>query len=253
MHRFMTAVFVGGFLLFSGALAAAQEGCPKNSLPISPDDLQTAPTCAAAHALHLFCNYGATGDRGLTTIVVGKCEAVFLKKLTPDQKRHYNARVKDCGVKAERAYRNDGGTMALAEGAFCEEKAAADFARDVTNAASPPTVKASFDCRKAETLLELAICSSDKTGAADIELSKAYRAASQPAAPDVRQMLKESELGWLDYAVSACLEISSMNEKQKTCVQKVFAERAALIPRCMAKAGDDRAKCLNGYKDDAGK
>jgi uncharacterized protein len=223
-------------------------------MPISEDDLQAAPDCAKAHALHLFCGYGATGDRSLTTIVVEKCETVFLKKLTRGQKRTYIAKASACGEKARRSYNSgEGGTMALSEGAFCEEGVAASFARDAINAANPPAVKASFDCAKAETLLELAICSSDKTGAADIDLSGAYRAASRAAAPDVRQVLKESELGWLDYVVNICLEIAPMNEKQRSCVIKAFADRRALLPQCMAKASDERAKCLNAYKDDAAK
>src|SRR5689334_10567167 len=107
MQRFVMAALALGFVVLGGA-AIAQDACPKNSMPISEDDLQTAPDCAKAHALHLFCGYGATGDRGLTSIVVEKCEAVFLKKLTPDQKRTYTAKVKACGDKARRAYNNDG-------------------------------------------------------------------------------------------------------------------------------------------------
>ena len=250
MVRLVVATIAIGLYCFGGS-AYAQESCPKNSLPISLEDLQAAPTCAAAHALHLYCNYGATGDRGLTSIVVEKCEAVFLKKLTPDQKRSYSAKVKACSDKADRAYRNDGGTMALAEGAFCEEAVAANFARDALNAAKPMSVKASFDCRKAEALLELAICSSDATGAADIELSKVYRVASQAAAPDVRKVLTESERGCLDHVVSACLEVQPADGKQKACVRKAFAERTALIPQCMTKVGDERAKCLNAYAADS--
>ena len=113
------------------------------------------------------------------------------------------------------------------------------------------SVKASFDCRKAEALLELAICSSDATGAADIELSKVYRVASQAAAPDVRKVLTESERGWLDHVVSACLEVQPADGKQKACVRKAFAERTALIPQCMTKVGDERAKCLNAYAADS--
>lgn len=235
------------FLACGSAFAEENEKCPKGTAPIFEEDLQAAPSCAAAHALHDFCSWGSTGDRGLAQVVIEKCEKIFLSKLKPAQKRDYTAKVKRCEDKADRAYRNGGGTADLSEGAMCEEGVAASFARDVTNAANPPTVKASFDCRKAQTLLELAICSSDSVGAADIELSGAYRKASQAAAPDARKVLVESEKGWLDHVTSACLSMPPADSAAQSCVQKEFAARAELIPQCMAKSAGANAACLNTY------
>ena len=249
MPRLMALALIaaGIFLLGSSAFAEESEKCPKGTAPIFEEDLQAAPSCAAAHAVHAFCGWGSSGDRGLANVVIDKCEKIFLSKLKPAQKRDYDAKVKRCEDKAERAYRNGGGTADLSEGAMCEEDAAASYARDVTNAANPPTVKTSFDCRKAQTLLELAICSSDSVGAADVDLSKIYRKVSQAATPDAKKALVESQRGWLDHVITACLSMPPADAAAQSCVQKEFAARAGLIPQCMAKPADARAACLNNY------
>ena len=250
--RTVALIAVGVCLLSNSVFAEENEKCPKGTAPIFEEDLQAAPSCAAAHAVHSFCGWGSTGDRGLAGVVIEKCEKIFLGKLKPPQKRDYDAKVKRCEDKADRAYRNGGGTADLSEGAMCEEDVAASYARDVTNAANPPTVKASFDCRKAQTLLELAICSNDGVGAADIDLSKVYRNASQAATPDARKVLVESERGWLDHVTAACLSMPPADAAAQSCVQNEFKGRADLIAQCMTKPTDARAACLNNYAEAPG-
>ena len=43
----------------------------------------------AAHKLHDACAWGSSGDARLSGAVIEKCEAVFLGRLTPAQKRNY--------------------------------------------------------------------------------------------------------------------------------------------------------------------
>ncbi len=249
MPRLMTLALIaaGLFLLGSSAFAEESEKCPKGTAPIFEEDLQAAPDCAAAHAVHAFCGWGSSGDRGLAQVVIDKCEKIFLSKLKPPQKREYDSKMQRCEDKAERAYRNGGGTADLSEGAMCEEDISASYARDVTNAANPPSVKASFDCRKAQTVLELAICSSDSIGAADIDLSKVYRKVSQAATPDAKKVLVESQRGWLDHVITACLSMPPADAASQSCVQNEFKGRTDLIAQCVAKPADARAACLNSY------
>ena len=150
------------------------------------------------------------GDRAATLALSGavieKCEAVFLSRLTPAQKRNYEARQQRCSDK----YAREDGSLAIAEAALCAEAIAVSFARNAAAAGRIPAaplapVKASFDCGKARTKLEQLICSSDVIGAEDIDLSAAYRKAFNSAAPDARKALVASESGWLSYVAKSCI------------------------------------------------
>ena len=123
--------------------------------------------------------------RALSGAVIEKCEAVFLGRLTPAQKRNYEARQQRCSDK----YAREDGSLAVAEAALCTEAIAVSFARNAAAAGRIPAaplapVKASFDCGKARTKLEQLICSSDVIGGEDIDLSETYRKAFNSAAPD---------------------------------------------------------------------
>ena len=115
------------------------------------------------------------GDRAATSALSGavieKCEALFLSRLTPAQKRNYEARQQRCSDK----YAREDGSLAVAEAALCAEAIAVSFARNAAAAGRIPAaplapVKASFDCDKARTKLEHLICSSDVIGGEDIDL-----------------------------------------------------------------------------------
>lgn len=49
-----------------------------------------APTCDRALKVAEFCAYGATGDTGLTNIVMEKCEADFSAKMSKAQRQSYD-------------------------------------------------------------------------------------------------------------------------------------------------------------------
>jgi hypothetical protein len=67
------------------------------------DAVRKAPTCNEALKVAESCAYGATGDVGLTTIVMEKCQAVFLTKLSKSRRRTYDRAIKHCGDK----YKNE--------------------------------------------------------------------------------------------------------------------------------------------------
>jgi len=87
---------------------------------------EDAPSCNEALKVAEACAYGATGDTGLTNIVIEKCEADFLAKLSKAQRKTYHAEVKRCDAKA-RGGRE--GTMYISAAAFCRAIVAQRTAR----------------------------------------------------------------------------------------------------------------------------
>ena len=127
--------------------AFAEAKCPAGNAPIFEEDVRATASCEAAHKLHDACGWGSSGDVALSGAVIEKCEAVFLSRLTPTQKRNYEARQQRCSDKFAR----EDGSLAVAEAALCTEAIAVSFARNAAAAGRIPAaplapVKASFDC-----------------------------------------------------------------------------------------------------------
>jgi hypothetical protein len=226
----------------------AEAKCPAGDAPIFAEDLRAAPNCEAAHKRHDACSWGSSGDVALSGVVIEKCEAVFLGRLTPAQKRNYEARQQRCSDK----YAREDGSMAVAEAALCAEAVAVSFARNAAaagriSAAPLVPVKASFDCGRARTELELLICSSDVIGDEDIDLSAAYQKALGSSAPDARKVLVASESGWLSYVAKSCIGAASSAYDSKSCAEQAFSDRTDQLKRCMSKSGDEEKACLNAY------
>jgi uncharacterized protein YecT (DUF1311 family) len=229
--------------------AFAEAKCPAGDAPIFEEDVRATASCEAAHKLHDACGWGSSGDVALSGAVIEKCEAVFLSRLTPAQKRNYEARQQRCSDKFAR----EDGSLAVAEAALCTEAIAVSFARNAAVAGripAPPLapVKASFDCDKARTKLELLICSSDFIGDADIDLSAIYRKAFNSAAPDARAALVASENGWLSYVAQSCIGAAASAYDSKSCAEQAFSDRTDQLKRCMSKSGDEAKACLNAYE-----
>ena len=174
----MSKLMLASMLVLGWALvprpAVAEAKCPAGNTPIFEEDLRATASCEAAHKLHDACAWGSSGDVALSGAVIEKCEAVFLSRLTPAQRRNYQARQQRCSEK----YAREDGSLAVAEAALCAEAIAVSFASNAAAAGRIPAaplapVKASFDCGKARTKLEQLICSSDVTGGEDIDLSAA--------------------------------------------------------------------------------
>ena len=87
--------------------------------------VQDAPSCDKALDLFRACSLGASGDVALGAIVVEKCEAGFLNRLTKDQRRTYDREQKGCQNK----YRRESGTMYRSFEAFCGAGLARNYAR----------------------------------------------------------------------------------------------------------------------------
>lgn len=67
-----------------------------------------------------------------------------------------------------------------------------------------PAFAASFDCGKAETAFERAICGDDELSRADEDLAAAYATSLDGLSPDGRETARAGQRRWLDYARSAC-------------------------------------------------
>jgi hypothetical protein len=88
------------------------------------DAVRKAPSCNKALKVAESCAYGATGDTGLTNIVIEKCQAGFLTKLGKAQRQAYDRAIKYCDDK----YKNESGTMYRSFSAFCRAILARDTA-----------------------------------------------------------------------------------------------------------------------------
>jgi hypothetical protein len=248
MSKFPVALLLVLGWAFVPRPAFAEAKCPAGNAPIFEEDLRATLSCEAAHKLHDACVWGSSGDVALSGTVIEKCEAVFFGRLTPAQKRNYQARQQRCSEK----YAREDGTLAIAEASLCAEAIAVSFARNTAAAGRIPAaplapVRASFDCARARTKLELLICSSEIIGGEDIDLSAAYREAFNSAAPDARAALVASENGWLSYVAKSCIGAAIGDYDSKSCAEQAFADRADQLKRCLSKSGDEEKACLNAY------
>jgi uncharacterized protein len=64
---------------------------------------------------------------------------------------------------------------------------------------------ASFDCTKAKTLQEKAICTNPKLSAADDELAAAYRTALAAATPEKKEAVRNEQRAWLHATADHCV------------------------------------------------
>ncbi len=113
--------------------AAARE-CPTQDLgwEAREDAVRKAATCKEALAVAESCVFGASGDTGLTEIVMEKCAADFSGKMSKAQRQAYDAGIKRCDDK----YRRKDGTIYRSMDAFCRATLARDTATKFAKA--PP-------------------------------------------------------------------------------------------------------------------
>jgi hypothetical protein len=110
-------------VLLLGVAAMAQD-CPTEGSGWEgrEDAVRKAPTCNEALKVAESCAYGASGDTGLTNIVLEKCEAGFSGRMSKAQRQSYHRGIQRC----DEEYRRQEGTMYRSMAAFCR----ATFARD---------------------------------------------------------------------------------------------------------------------------
>jgi hypothetical protein len=105
---------------------AAAKDCPTQefSHEAREEVVRKAASCKDSLEVMEACAYGASGDTGLGEIVMEKCEADFLTKLSKAQRQTYDRGIKRCDDK----YKNQSGTMYRSFSAFCRATLARDSA-----------------------------------------------------------------------------------------------------------------------------
>jgi hypothetical protein len=127
--RLLSAVWVLAVLTVP---AAAAEECPA-AFDERVALLEHASSCEKSLALFQGCSYAASGDVGLSQIVVKKCEADFLTKLSKSQRQGYDRQQKRCA----RKYQDQSGTLYRSFEAFCSAILAKDYSRRFAKGSKP--------------------------------------------------------------------------------------------------------------------
>jgi uncharacterized protein YecT (DUF1311 family) len=201
--------------------------------------LKQATTCKAALAKFEDCRWGTSIDGYFASIVIPKCEQTFINSYSPEQKLRYEQEIRLCGYE----YKRQQGTLYVSEAATCAAETAAKFAARPA-LANEPMPRASFNCSRAHSPLELAICSDPQLGQADIVLSRAYRPLYNYEKPAQRAALARNELQWLRSLTDKChLSTGPASEAVRACLREQFELRFTAIDEC-AIGGDDAVSCL---------
>lgn len=98
-----------------------------------------------------------------------------------------------------------------------------------------PAAAASFDCAKAATPFEHAICDDPTLSAADDRLTKTYQTAIGGLSPAALEQLRADQRGWLTHARRACtrdarpLTSGLYDERGVSCLVDLFVSRARVL------------------------
>jgi hypothetical protein len=140
-----------GAALLSGLIVAllgiacpslgAELECPTNNLDKIEALLRDAPTCRESYEWLTACAAGASSDAVTAKVTTDRCEALFLDKLKPADKRAYMQRRNRC----DRQYGGRSGSEYLSLNVICYAEVARDFARrlgpDAERPPAPPKRK----------------------------------------------------------------------------------------------------------------
>ena len=83
---------------------------------------------------------------------------------------------------------------------------------------------ASFDCTKAKTAQEKAICGTPALSAADDQMAAAYRAWLAAAPPDWAAGIRENQIVWLRFRDASC-PAADANNSIATCLSNIYKDR----------------------------
>jgi hypothetical protein len=114
-------------------VAAAPAECPTLDGAERLELLTHASTCDRSLKLFELCSYGASGDVGLSAVVIEKCEGDFLAKLRASQRLTYEREQQRCAHK----YEKEEGTMYVSFAAFCAADLAKSYAHRFSKGVKP--------------------------------------------------------------------------------------------------------------------
>lgn len=108
----------------------------------------------------------------------------------------------------------------------------------------PVAHAASFDCNKAGTSFEKAICASPDLSKADETLAKAYATALGGLSTEAAATVKATQHNWLDYAARVCSDDAepikgAYSDDQTQCLLSTFKDRLRAL---------EASRMLGGYR-----
>jgi hypothetical protein len=226
----------------------AQDNCPHgdNAGEALADELSHAKSCSVAADKLNDCRWGSSADANFAPIVVHTCEKEFLRKLSGQAKSNYTEELQLCAYE----YARQRGSLSISEAAMCEVYVAAEIAKNPASAIKS-LPRASFDCKKAQAPLEVAICSDIKLGRADVVLGRVYSGTVKSLTGATRQAFIESEKHWLKSIPEKCkLSVPSISQGALECVRNEFELRFSAIDECGVVGGDEIVQCLEDTSED---
>lgn len=108
---------------------------------------------------------------------------------------------------------------------------------------SAPALGASFDCSKAATPFERAICDMPELSAADELLAKAFATATGGLTKESVVAMRADQRNWLDYAQAVCtddakpLTTGSYDDTAGACIAEKFRSRSATLEQSRMLGG----------------
>lgn len=204
--------------------------------------LEHAKSCKEAVSLFNDCRWGSSADSAFGATTVARCEKEFYKKLTTAQQNNYADGMQLCAYE----YARQLGTISISEAASCQVDLAASIAAD-PHVADKPIPRASFDCERAQSPLEKAICADVSLGRADVVLGRVYvRDLKFLKGPDHSTFI-ENEKKWLKEVPRQCgLSDEPPSRKTLNCLRNAFEIRFSSLDGCL---DDEPSACLSPDSD----
>lgn len=120
------------------------------------------------------------------------------------------------------------------------------FVLSMMSVATPAAVQAaSFDCSKATTPFERAICDFPELSAADDRLAKTFATAMGGLTPNGATLLRNDQRVWLDFAQRACttdakpMTTGRYDEMGSRCLRSIFGGRSIAL---------EQSRMLDGHR-----
>ena len=121
-------VALAALVAFTWPLPAAE--CPVAGAEATSDAIEQAPSCPKAAEIYRLCTWGSSMDIQFADVAIRKCEADFLAKLAPQQRRAYDRAKTRCG----RKYARESGTLYRSFEASCSVELAKTYWTRLTRA-----------------------------------------------------------------------------------------------------------------------
>jgi uncharacterized protein len=96
---------------------------------------------------------------------------------------------------------------------------------------------ASFDCAKAKTSVEIAICSDPTLSSADEETARLYK---QVLASNLA--VRAEQIQWLKETRNPCMNTSSGSDSLNSCLSQVYLDRISALQNAISSAGGNPAR-----------